>query len=84
MAETITVNCTTTNSKSSEKKIWSFEIEDYNPDCVSMTYRANIQEKNNFPEDTKVGVGSVSHMHHMMKPIVYEADESLRELSPEQ
>lgn len=84
MLEKITVNCSGGNKAG--QKVWNFEMDSFKKvDCTSMSYSVGVQERNNFPDGSlSVSSESLEHVNQVMKPIIHQADESLRQLSPEQ
>lgn len=85
MEEKIRFNCSDESQMSSTKKLWSVELEHLKkPDCTSLGFLISLRDRRDFPDGTKVYWAQISHTKFVMNPIIYEADESLRELQPNQ
>jgi hypothetical protein len=48
----------------------------------STFYFYYVQDSLNHPDYTAQRTAQASHMHHVIRPIIHVADESLEELSP--
>jgi hypothetical protein len=79
---TVEVNCS--GSKTS-KKVLSFDAtDDKSLYLLQKFYYVVVFERTNFMDSSKTATGLVSHMQHIMRPIIYQADSSLLSLNPQQ
>lgn len=77
----VRVNCSI--SKSVGKKVLVFDtFDDRVRALYTQPFGVIIQPKTDFPDTKQQNLAHLSHMHHVMKPIIHVADESLRELNP--
>jgi hypothetical protein len=79
---TVQVNCS--GSKTSKKALSFDATDDKSLYIMKKFYYVAILERANFMDKAKTATGQVSHMQHIMRPIIYQADSSLMSLSPQQ
>jgi hypothetical protein len=79
---TVQVNCS--GSKTSKKVLTFDATDDKSLHLLRKFYFVAVFERTNFMDETKTTTGQVSHMQHIMRPIIYQADSSLLGLSPQQ
>jgi hypothetical protein len=79
---TVQVNCS--DSKTSKKVLTFDATDDKSLPLLRKFYIVAVFETTNFMDQSKVVTGQVSHMQHIMKPIIYQADSSLLGLTPQQ
>jgi hypothetical protein len=79
---TVQVNCS--GSKTS-KKVLSFDAtDDKSLPLFHKFFYVAVFERTNFMDQAKIATGLGSHMEHIMRPIIYQADSSLLRLNPQQ
>jgi hypothetical protein len=82
--ESVRVNCS--GARKSPKKVLTFDATDDIPN--SSIYRkffsVLVQSNSDFHDYSMEGPVQVSHIHKVIRPIIYVADESLSDLSPAQ
>jgi hypothetical protein len=80
----VLVNCSA--AKKLPKKVLTFDTTDSAEisDIYSKFFFVIVQSNLDFHDYSALRTARIGHMHQVMRPIIYEADESLADLSPAQ